>query len=194
MFVTGEFVLQVKECITEVIVVWWQHTVTQGTCQRAGSSWNKPLCRLALVAQQVDIRNVHVHSYFVSTFNYTFCTQPDDISFKSVLGTFSKFCILVGLCQDIIPAWYFEVRHCDYYLSTLLFATSCWFFSVMCLVVCVCSETHRDLFSCYFKVIAVYFILLYCGLLICYCFVTHVCTCTLPTSIGCNIGVLNVTV
>jgi hypothetical protein len=30
---------------------------------------------------------------FVSTFNYTFRTQPDDISFKPVLVTCSKFCI-----------------------------------------------------------------------------------------------------
>ena len=138
------------------------------------------------MAQQVDIRNKCMFILnFVSTFNYTFCAQPDDISFKPVLVTCSKFCILIGLGQAIIPAWCCEVRHCDYYLSSLLFAASCWVFSVLCLVLCVCSETYRDLFSCYFEVIAVCFILPYCGLLSCYCFVTHVCTCTLPTSIGC---------
>jgi hypothetical protein len=86
-------------------------------------------------------KEVHVHSYFVSTFNYKFCTQPGDISFKSVLVTCSKFCILVGLGQAIIPAWCCEVRNFYYCLSSLLFATSCWFFSVLCLVLCVCSET-----------------------------------------------------
>jgi len=33
-------------------------------------------------------KQVHVHSYFVFTFNYKFCTQPD-ISFKSLLVTCS---------------------------------------------------------------------------------------------------------
>jgi len=84
-------------------------------------------------------KQVHVHSYFVSTFNYKFRAQRDDISFKSVMVTCSKSCNLVGLAQAIVPAWYCEVRHFDYYLSSLLFATHCWFFSVICFVcVCVC--------------------------------------------------------
>lgn len=83
-------------------------------------------------------KQVHAHSYFVSTFNYKFCAQPDDLSFKSVLVTCSKFCILVGLGQAIIPAWCCEVRHFDYYLSSLLFAASCWFFFLPCVWLCVC--------------------------------------------------------
>jgi len=82
-------------------------------------------------------KQVHVHSYFVSTFNYKFRAKPDDVSFKSILVTCSKFYNLVGLGQAILPAWFCEVRHFDYHLSSLLFAAHCWFYSVLCLVLCV---------------------------------------------------------